>query len=248
MASRSIRRPPSPERRARRIHEKSDLRVAFFRLAAAEAGRSARRLAVARGHPGQRRLQRRRFEAVGQFAQRGRARRRHACLLDVRWLGRRLRTHANPERRHRPAALLEIREQPRLDLPQPRGQRVVRGKQGQDAFLDEARLDVIGQVIGEQRGQVALQRGDLLDAGTQRGERVGASEHLGRGLRPGWAERAVTLGESVHRGNLRARLARRYQRQLYPGAARVPRFPAGSPGAARAGLAADVSGARWLAC
>jgi hypothetical protein len=38
-----------------------------------------------------------------------------------------------------------------------------------------------GEIVGQQRGEVALQRRDLFDAGTQRRERVGAVEHFDTG-------------------------------------------------------------------
>ncbi|CAN0642273.1 hypothetical protein BCEP27_11896 [Burkholderia cepacia] len=166
---------------------------------------SARLCAVPGRHSRKRGLQRRRFQMIGQIPQRGRADRRHPRLLHVRRLRRILRAHAHAQRRDRPAALLQIAEQPRLDLPQPRGQRIVRGKEGQGAVLHEAGFDVVRQVIGQERGKIALQRRDLLDAGAQCRERVGAAEHFGHGLRAIGGERAETLGKSVHRDILRAR-------------------------------------------
>ncbi|KGR96412.1 hypothetical protein X949_5668 [Burkholderia pseudomallei MSHR5609] len=140
---------------------------------------SAWRFRVARGHARKRGLQWRRLERIGELAQRVGAGRRHPRLLHARRLGRGLRAHAHFERGHRPSARLQLGQQPRLDLPQPGGERVVRGEQRERAVLDEARLDMVRQVVGQQRDQIPLQRRDLFDARAQRGERVGALEDVG---------------------------------------------------------------------
>ena len=73
----------------------------------------------------------------------------------------------------------------------PRRERVVRGKQGQHAVLDEAGLDARRQIVGQQRAQILFQRRNLLDARAQGRERVRAIEHLGDRLR---AARVELLG------------------------------------------------------
>lgn len=68
-------------------------------------------------------------------------------------------------------------------MPQARGECIVRGEEREHAVLDEAGLDIRREIVGQKRGQIALERRHLLDARAQGAERVGPIQHVGQGLR-----------------------------------------------------------------
>jgi hypothetical protein len=84
---------------------------------------------------------------------------------------------------------LQIGQQSRFQMPQACRERIVRGEDRQHAVLDKPGFDARRQIVGQQFGKVAFERGDLLDPGAQRGKCIGAGEHVGEPLRATRVER-----------------------------------------------------------